>query len=164
MALITWARSGPPLTDADTERVERLVGSALLEEYAAFLRVHSGGVPSPAGFTYCHATLGLMDAWVDVIFPVMQTEGGRVTLEWMIGTVRARVRGQGLYPADAVAIGDGAGGSILLFVRGLRAGQVWYKVWHDFGCEELDRPMAGMGQLAPTFNAFLDGLHEPVIR
>jgi hypothetical protein len=59
-----------------------------------------------------------------------------------------------------MAVGGALDGTILLFTRGRRKGQVWLKVWDDApGVAGVpDDPEAGMYRVATSFARFLRGL------
>lgn len=151
--MLRFDRSGPPITERDVERVERLVGCRLPEDYRTFLLKYNGGTPRPSGFQVVKERLGTQEVRVEGFYRITEDD---FNLELAIKFSRRPRQADDDYefPADAIRIGSSEGADILLFVRGLRAGQVWLK---DHA-EDHGNPMEGMSFLASSFDEFLKKL------
>lgn len=150
-----FERSGPPVTPRDIERVERLVGCSLPTPYREFLLKHNGGVPRPSGFIVAFDDIGPIDECVEILHSINRGTYHN-DLETAIRLDRDSRQPQEHFeiPSDAIWIGSAMAGEIVLFVKGARAGQVWFKRAVD----DHNQPMEGMYLLAPTFDDFLNML------
>ena len=141
--------TGPPLTDARIDRLERELGIKLPEGYRSFLRRYNGGHPDPAFFPIrglesnpsraIHYFFGIDD-------PLESN-----CLDWNYRILKGRI------PRELLAIaGDDTGNLICLSLKGPNEGTVYF--WdHD---DEHSPPTYGnLYLIAETFSKFLDGIH-----
>jgi hypothetical protein len=150
---VRFDHTGPPITEHDLEPLERLVGCRLPEDYRAFLLKHNGGTPRPSGFQIVSERHGSQDVSVEGFYHVGE-DGFNLELSIKFNR-RARDDDDDYeIPADAISIGSSEGADILVFVRGVRVGQVWLKD-HE---EDHGNPMEGMTFLASSFDEFLKKL------
>jgi hypothetical protein len=142
---------GPPLTSHDIDRVEKLIGCQLPASYRDLLLKHNGGTPRPSGFEVWYAYGPATDC-VEMLHSINRGTAGN-DLETAIRSDQDARQSHEQFeiPADAIWIGAAMGGEIVLFVKGLRAGQVWIKA----GVEDHGNPMEGMSYLAAGFDEFL---------
>jgi hypothetical protein len=149
-----FEHSGPPVTANDVERVERLVGCRLPAPYREFLLRHNGGTPRPSGFAVDYG-FGLDIECVEVFHSIGDGTGANDLEAAIRSDLDPRQdHEQFAIPADGIWIGAAGAGEIVLFVKGLRAGQAWLKARG----EDRNNPMEGMSFLASAFDEFLGRL------
>lgn len=137
---------GRPVTDEDINAFEAEEGVKLPEDYRAFLKKWNGGRPVPDAFVIPDRRGGSL---FDVLF--------RLGSEKKVSDLREQAhQWHKRLPVSLMPIGADAGGSIIaLGVHGEHYGKVYF-----FDLFDPQETMAGITEIAPTFQAFLDGIHE----
>lgn len=146
-----------PVTEAQVDRTEGLLGVTLPASYRRFLLSSNGGRPEPDGIdidwspdqTQCgHWRTSLVSRFLAI------HDGEKASLiEYNLETFKGRI------PADAIAIAYDAGGNlILLGVGEHNNGKVFFWV-KDHEVEEGETPgYDNVGFLADSLSEFLDKL------
>ncbi len=150
--------------EAEIARIEERLGTGLPPEYRAFAL---GGMVWDED--KCELQWGPTNDYphvVDVSYfhPICEEESddlGEPSVGWYLDLFESRKAGDGLIPEDAISImGCETHEHVLLFVRGERRGQVWFKEWSRLEEENIDEPEDGVHFVADDFDAFLAMLRE----
>jgi hypothetical protein len=145
---IAWTNSGPQLHELHLQSFEADKNVQLPAEYREFLLSHNGGEPKPHWF-------------------ILHTTEERETWLWVTELKQIGVPSndyRSLYywpdyydegiPSDCIVIGNGMSLDVfVLYVRGARARQVWYKSFVN--CDEESNSDDELYFLAESFPAFL---------
>ena len=142
--------SGPPLTEADVEWLEREIGIRLPGVYRAFLLKYNGGRPSPSKFPiqgFANNPFGNIKIFYAIDDPIESCN-----LSWEYDMFAGRV------PANLLAIAsDDFGDLICLSLFGPDAGSV---VFWDYVNEPEEPTYANVYPVADSFEEFLEGICE----
>ena len=154
--------------EAEIARIEERLGVGLPREYRAFAL---GGMEWDED--KCELQWGPTNDYPHVVdvscfHPLCEEEPedpddlSEATLGWYMDLFQSRKPGEGLIPEDAISImGCETHEHVLLFVRGERRGQVWFKEWSRLDEKNIDEPDDGVHFVADNFDAFLAMLREP---
>jgi hypothetical protein len=148
-AMIREMRStGPPLTRADIEKVEREIGRPFPPEYLSFLLKYNGGRPRPNGFPIAGLE-GNPFGTIHTFFGIGRSAES-TTLSWNVGILSDRL------PSRMIPIGhDESDNIICLLLEGDRSGSVWF--WDSYASHVGDgSDPPGFYPIAETFEKFLE--------
>ncbi|HLP84541.1 MAG TPA: SMI1/KNR4 family protein [Phycisphaerales bacterium] len=150
---MNWARKGKPTSEAEVIAFEQRIGATLPADYRAFLVTHNGGKPTTPYFSYPGADGKPDPTWVTRFGELGLSASDLNSIEY-----RPDYYDDDL-PKDTVVIAHAASNDVvLLYVRGERAGQVWYKC---FGmCAEEGVPEEQLYFVANSFDAFISMLRK----
>lgn len=142
---------GPKLTPEQLRAFEQRYGIVLPEDYRRFMLQYNGGRPSPQDtFDVPKRRHSEQDTVGD--FNSIDVENPSLSIEAFMEIYRDRI------PAGTLPIGGGAcGGAILLRVAGEPLGEVL--LFDEESDGEPGLPPHTY-RVAPSFQAFLDGLYE----
>jgi hypothetical protein len=137
----------------------RELGVTFPDDYREFMLAYNGGEPEPPYFVLRRDAERERE-WVDFLCSITSSRIDSLSLRGQNEMV-ARWAAEGTpVPEGCIAIGSAPDGTILLFTKGRRKGQVWLKVWDDVpGIAGVpDDPEAGLYCLATSFRGFLESL------
>lgn len=150
---------GPRLTRTQFNMVKRnLFDPGIVDTaYAEFLRVHNGGRPQPAYFQYCVEGQALLNSVLSFLSFNPDPFVGPTDYHLLLANMESRFQ----LPRYALMIGQlEDDGLLILYLYGERTGQVWV-VRYPEGIEKEKDIERSLVFVAPSFQAFLELLHQP---
>lgn len=150
---VIWSESGKPITEAVLHDFELRYSCKLPTAYREFMLAQNGGKPDPCDFLLNRSDGKCVFLWLSWLSQFGFSPLDPRDMDWRPDYFEWDL------PEDSLPIGYGVSNDvILLYHKGTRTGQVWYKCF--MLCAEDGNPNEELHFLAESFTKFLTMLRK----